>query len=137
MAFIYYLLPEWSPADGGTLDLFSTGPSGHPDRVVEQLLPENNMLGFFQVSPVSFHQVAEVLSDKTRLSLAGWFHGPTLLRPALAALAPHPTVKFGDIDETVFYSWINPAYLDPGTQAEIGDKFEKSSRQVRGKLDAS
>ena len=76
VAFIFYLLPDWSPADGGTLDLFSTSPSGHPDLIVERLLPENNMLGFFQVSPVSFHQVSEVLSDKTRLSLAGWFHGP-------------------------------------------------------------
>ena len=52
-------MPEWTPADGGTLDLFSTGPSGHPDRVVvERLLPQKNHLGFFQVSPDSFHQVA-------------------------------------------------------------------------------
>ena len=42
---------------------------GNPYKVVETLLPQNNCLAFFEVSPVSFHQVAEVLSDKTRLSL--------------------------------------------------------------------
>ena len=36
----------------------------------------------FEVTPESFHQVAEVLSkDKTRLSVGGWFHGKSVPRP--------------------------------------------------------
>ena len=36
----------------------------------------------FEVTPESFHQVAEVLSkDKTRLSVGGWFHGKSDPRP--------------------------------------------------------
>lgn len=43
--------------------------SGNPSEVITRLVPENNSLVFFEVSAISFHQVSEVLADKTRLSL--------------------------------------------------------------------
>ncbi len=65
---------------------------GDPTVPVTSLVPKWNSFVFFevhqllahslrrqraiaQVSPVSFHQVSEVLSKKTRLSIHGWYHG--------------------------------------------------------------
>ena len=112
VAFIYYLVPPtWSEEDGGTLDLYSTdgssihhapsssGPSHHfpslpaasqqPDEVVQSLLPKWNSFVFFEVSPVSFHRVSEVMSaSQTRLSVAGWYHGPPLEYPEVQMNIP-------------------------------------------------
>lgn len=112
VAFIYYLVPpNWSEEDGGTLDLYSTdgscirhtpsscGPYHHfpslpaasqqPDEVVQSLLPKWNSFVFFEVSPVSFHRVAEVMSaSQTRLSVAGWYHGPPLEYPEVQINIP-------------------------------------------------
>ena len=50
--------------------------------MVQSLLPKWNTFVFFEVSPISFHRVAEVLAaSRTRLSIAGWFHGPPLEYP--------------------------------------------------------
>jgi Rps23 Pro-64 3,4-dihydroxylase Tpa1-like proline 4-hydroxylase len=95
IAYIIYLVPEdWdAERDGGTLDLFGAdAATGMPTRVARRLAPEFNSMAFFEVSPVSFHQVAEVLSDCAhgpRLSVSGWFHGaaPTR-RPAVPLVAP-------------------------------------------------
>lgn len=89
-----------------------------PQSIVKSLVPSWNTLVLFEVSPVSFHQVrinilvftislkrlrleitlfgvsfflqvSEVLSqDKCRLSLSGWFHGPSLERPPRHTVAP-------------------------------------------------
>ncbi|XP_066984448.1 prolyl 3-hydroxylase OGFOD1-like isoform X2 [Macrobrachium rosenbergii] len=81
VAYILYLTPPWYEKDGGTLDLFDVDNKGQPRDVVTSLLPKWNTLAFFEVSPVSFHQVREVLSrNKTRLSINGWFHGPSVKR---------------------------------------------------------
>jgi Rps23 Pro-64 3,4-dihydroxylase Tpa1-like proline 4-hydroxylase len=85
IAFILYLVPEeWSALDGGSLDLFSVDPhTAMPDRVVRTITPSFGAFAFFEVSPVSFHQVAEVLSAAKgpRLSISGWFHGKPFARP--------------------------------------------------------
>lgn len=58
VAFIFYLVPEdWSKEDGGALDLFSVDAEGQPDKVVVSKVPKWNSFLFFEVSPVSFHQV--------------------------------------------------------------------------------
>ncbi|KAH9383044.1 hypothetical protein HPB48_023766 [Haemaphysalis longicornis] len=82
IAFILYLTHGWMLEDGGTLDLFDVDSNGQPRDIIHSLVPRCNGFAFFEVSPVSFHQVAEVLSeDKVRLSVGGWFHGPPIKRP--------------------------------------------------------
>ena len=78
------------------MDVFSPGAEHfQPKQIVKSLIPSWNTLVFFEVSPVSFHQVSEVLSEeKSRLSISGWFHGPSLTRPPtyfepLIARSPH------------------------------------------------
>jgi len=128
VAFIYYLVPkDWGPEDGGSLDLFTTDQQGNPGQVALRLTPSHNSLAFFEVSPVSFHQVGEVTSSRTRLSLGGWFHGTTGPRPPRPPPPRVPCLRAGDIPEEDFFAWINPAYLAPDTQAEVQTKFEETS----------
>ncbi|KAL1007289.1 hypothetical protein UPYG_G00084580 [Umbra pygmaea] len=128
VAFILYLVPPWESSDGGTLDLFSTESNFEPHCVVKSLVPTWNTLVLFEVSPISFHQVAEVLSeDKCRLSLSGWFHGPSVERPPRhmeASLARSPHLPR---DETLLLEWLNPLYLDVSYQAQVQEEFEDSS----------
>lgn len=130
IAFIYYLVPNsWSASDGGTLDLFDSDEKIQPKNVVKSIVPTRNTFLFFEVSEISFHQVAEVLSEtKTRLSLSGWFHGPPLARqpqPLVDTLPP--AVPFGSIEEEVFYAWFNPLYLAPEVQTDVRSRFEADS----------
>ncbi|XP_069127240.1 prolyl 3-hydroxylase OGFOD1-like isoform X2 [Argopecten irradians] len=130
IAFIYYLVPpSWSDKDGGALDLFTVNDDGQPADIVKTIVPVRNNFLFFEVTPVSFHQVAEVLSeDKTRLSISGWFHGPAIKRPA-AFEEPHPPlVQAISIEEDVFFDWINPTYLDMVSQSDICERFEEESQ---------
>ncbi|XP_056382244.1 prolyl 3-hydroxylase OGFOD1 isoform X2 [Hyla sarda] len=127
-AFILYLVPEWSEADGGTLDLYNTDERTQPGFIVKSLVPSWNTLAFFEVSPVSFHQVSEVLTEeKCRLSVSGWFHGPSVERP-LRCLDPAP-IRNPHIprDHEILYEWINPAYLSFEYQSQIQEEFEESS----------
>jgi len=127
IAFILYLVQgEWKEEDGGGLQLFTTA-EGHPDKIVQTLLPKNNSLVFFEVSPVSFHQVGEVLSDKTRLSLGGWFHGKSLPRPEKMPMYQEVAKTSEDISEELFMSLINPMYFNIQMQSEIQAKFEETS----------
>ncbi|XP_013406972.1 prolyl 3-hydroxylase OGFOD1 [Lingula anatina] len=129
IAFILYLVPPWKQSDGGALDLFDMDEHGQPKTVVKSVLPAWNNFAFFEVTPASFHQVAEVLtSDKTRLSVNGWFHGPTVPRsaPPYDEL-PRPLQKYVSVPEEFLYEWINPIYLDMEVQAEIQEKFENES----------
>ncbi|XP_022105477.1 prolyl 3-hydroxylase OGFOD1-like [Acanthaster planci] len=128
IAFILYLVPPWEEKDGGALDLFKVDEHGQPSQVVKSLLPKWNNFVFFEVTPVSFHQVAEVLAqDKCRLSVSGWFHGPPVDRPApyvepRLALQSHCTLQEDEI-----FEWISPLYLDPLSQSEIQDRFSDDS----------
>ncbi len=128
VAFIYYLVPpSWREGDGGSLDLFNTDDHGRPREVVKSLYPSMNSFAFFQVTPESFHQVAEVLTrDKTRLSVGGWFLGRTPERLPKDKVARSATQQPNDISEE-FYSWINPLYLDEETQSEIRENFSANS----------
>lgn len=77
IAFILYLSKDWTPEDGGALDVFDTDENGQPKDVVKSLIPEYNSLIFFEVVDNSYHQVAEITSqNKSRVSINGWFHGP-------------------------------------------------------------
>lgn len=128
IAYILYLVPAWEASDGGTLDLFDTDKNGQPKNIVRSLVPQWNTFAFFEVSPISFHQVAEVLSkDKTRLSINGWFHGPPIDRPPKYEEPPRPFLCPKHVEEDVLYSWINPAYLEESTQKTIRKKFGTDS----------
>ncbi|KAG8200576.1 hypothetical protein JTE90_000647 [Oedothorax gibbosus] len=124
IAYIYYLVPEWEEKDGGTLDLFNT-VKGEPSEICTSLVPAWNNLIFFEVSPVSFHQVSEVLAYKTRTSISGWFYGPPL-KPNTHTIEKiefmPPTTIPVDIKQ-----WINPQYLEAETQLTIRDSFEETS----------
>ncbi|XP_006882574.1 PREDICTED: 2-oxoglutarate and iron-dependent oxygenase domain-containing protein 1 [Elephantulus edwardii] len=128
IAFILYLVPPWDKSLGGTLDLYNVDANLQPKQIVKSLVPTWNTLVFFEVSPVSFHQVSEVLSEeKLRLSVSGWFHGPSLTRPPshsepLITRSPHIPQ-----DHEILYEWINPVYLDMNYQLQIQEEFEESS----------
>jgi Rps23 Pro-64 3,4-dihydroxylase Tpa1-like proline 4-hydroxylase len=79
VAFILYLVDEdWNEEDGGQLELFSIDEYGQPKDIIRRIVPRWNTLVFFEVTPISYHQVAEVRSKtKQRISLSGWLHGPS------------------------------------------------------------
>jgi prolyl 3-hydroxylase /prolyl 3,4-dihydroxylase len=54
---MYFVDEEWSPEDGGTLDLFDHDADGLPTAIVKRLTPCWNSFGMFAVSSVSHHQV--------------------------------------------------------------------------------
>ncbi|XP_059099448.1 prolyl 3-hydroxylase OGFOD1-like [Tigriopus californicus] len=132
IAFIWYLVPpSWKEKDGGALDLFQTQANGDPGEVVKSLTPTHNSFVFFEVTPKSFHQVNEVLTqDKTRLSVGGWFHGSTQPRPTKTSMAivsnsvPKPPTE---TEEELFFSWINLEYVDDTMQMQIRVEFEENS----------
>ncbi|XP_066569624.1 prolyl 3-hydroxylase OGFOD1 [Amia ocellicauda] len=128
IAFILYLVPPWEQSDGGTLDLYSTDKNYQPEKIVKSLVPSWNTLVFFEVSPVSFHQVSEVISeDKCRLSVSGWFHGRSLERPPRYTEPTLPRSPHRPHEEQLLYDWINPVYLDMAYQAQVQEEFEESS----------
>ena len=84
-----------------------------------------------QVSEKSFHEVAEVLtSDRTRLSVGGWFHSDSNpSRPQPKSLGPTTRCHLPpfDISRDDFLAWINPVYLEEETQMEIKVTFKATS----------
>jgi prolyl 3-hydroxylase /prolyl 3,4-dihydroxylase len=59
--------------DGGALELFNS-KRGEPTTIEKSYPSRFNTLTLFKVSPISFHQVAEVINNK-RYTITGWFHG--------------------------------------------------------------
>ncbi|KNC86317.1 hypothetical protein SARC_01541 [Sphaeroforma arctica JP610] len=82
IAFIIYLSPaDWSSGkdEGGTLGVYDSviGVDGKLEPTpnpMHKLPPTWNTLSFFEVSERSFHQVEEVIGNRTRYSVGGWFH---------------------------------------------------------------
>uniref|UniRef100_A0A8C5PS26 Prolyl 3-hydroxylase OGFOD1 n=1 Tax=Leptobrachium leishanense TaxID=445787 RepID=A0A8C5PS26_9ANUR len=130
-AFILYLVPEWLDEYGGSLDLYNTDENTQPGAIAKSLIPKWNSLVFFEVSPVSFHQVSEVLCEgKCRLSVSGWFYGPYLERPPpywdpLPLRSPHIPH-----DHEILYEWVNPVYLSVDSQSQIQEEFEERSEML-------
>ena len=108
-----------------------TADNEEPSKIVESVIPKWNSFAFFEVNPVSWHQVSEVLSDsKIRLSVNGWFHGPPRVRPN-RYLEPQPSTDSAtDVPLEVVKSWINPLYLNDSTQLEIQSRFGELSEIV-------
>ncbi|KAL7978695.1 hypothetical protein Chor_013184 [Crotalus horridus] len=72
--------------------------------------------------------VSEVISkEKCRLSVSGWFHGPSLPRPPRPVEPQIPRSPHIPRDHEILYDWINPVYLDMDSQAQIQEEFEDRS----------
>lgn len=71
IAFFLYLSDLPAKA-GGRLQLFGS-QEGKPATIEKNIPPRFNTFAFFQVSPLSFHAVEEVINSK-RLAISGWFH---------------------------------------------------------------
>ncbi|KAG0268798.1 Prolyl 3-hydroxylase ogfod1 [Actinomortierella ambigua] len=131
IAFILYLVDDdWSAADGGALDLFKCDTNGHPVEVVQSLVPSRNSLAFFELSPMSYHQVAEVLSKtKSRVSISGWFHG------ALQTKLVSKSMPFRSLEENqveTLEGLINPDYLTKAAMKNILNVFlDQSSIELQ------
>jgi prolyl 3-hydroxylase /prolyl 3,4-dihydroxylase len=85
VSYILYLTePDWDVSEGGALELYdSYSLSGDAAAIRREpetcpsktLLPLFNSMAFFIVEPgVSFHAVQEVLGERPRLSVQGWYH---------------------------------------------------------------
>lgn len=141
IAYILYMVPpSWSAADGGALDLFSTDSQGQPDRIVKSLVPQWNNFAFFEVSPVSYHQVSEVLTsaedidertggNKVRVSVSGWYHGAPIVRPP----PPPPVVPdFRPLlapaaSGSKLEDWLSADYLKSSNIVKISQQFQRES----------
>ncbi|PIN74387.1 hypothetical protein COV20_00490 [Candidatus Woesearchaeota archaeon CG10_big_fil_rev_8_21_14_0_10_45_16] len=71
VAFIYYL-SSLEKKDGGALALYSA-KDGKPLKIAKRIQPQFNTFIIFQVLPESFHEVEEVIVNKERLAVSGWF----------------------------------------------------------------
>lgn len=90
VSYIIYLTdpaPTWTDEDGGRLELYEAVAEhdGDKSRCVpgtlpaKTVLPVFNSMAYFEVQPgVSFHSVQEVLCDRPRLSIQGWYHAKEL-----------------------------------------------------------
>ncbi|KAF9187499.1 hypothetical protein BGZ51_001113 [Haplosporangium sp. Z 767] len=131
IAFILYLVDEdWCAADGGALDLFKCNETGYPVEVAQSLVPVRNTLAFFELSSVSFHQVAEVLSrDKSRISISGWFHGPLQTKLVSKTM---PFEPFSQESATSLEDLLNPDYLSKSAIENICNVFlDQSSIELQ------
>jgi len=73
IAFMIYL-SSLEARDGGKLILYRT--KGKIPREEEKaIIPQFNTFVFFKVSEKSFHEVEEVIINKQRITIGGWFHG--------------------------------------------------------------
>lgn len=128
IAFILYIMDDWSVEDGGALDLFDTDEDGFPRDVVKSLVPEYNSFVFFEVVDNSYHQVAEIMShEKMRWSINGWFHGPKRSiyrpqRPIRTKSLIEPNSATVELD-----SWISKNYLSSDIVKQIQEEVEANS----------
>ncbi len=72
LAFILYLSKNFTHKDGGGL-LLREDVSGKPGKIIETHVPIFNSLALFKVSRKSWHEVSEVLTNKSRYAVGGWF----------------------------------------------------------------
>ncbi len=73
IAYIYYL-SELKKSDGGALAFYNS-KHNQPTTITKRTQPTFNTLILFPVSKTSFHEVEEVVTDKQRIAISGWFHG--------------------------------------------------------------
>lgn len=134
ISYIIYLTePDWQESEGGSLELYEaqdestthdSGPSPIPST---RVWPDFNSMAFFMVQPgKSYHAVQEVLGDRPRLSLQGWYHATEPPKNIeLATLQQLKTIVTADeqklcknFEEPVAFSESDKEYLDRYIKAE-------------------
>jgi Rps23 Pro-64 3,4-dihydroxylase Tpa1-like proline 4-hydroxylase len=163
ISYIIYLTePDWKPEEGGALELYEpqldendTEEASLPIPV-SRAWPVFNSMAFFVVTPgSSFHAVQEVLGDRPRLSLQGWFHAKdppenmelaTLQQLKAKRNASHRdtvdaknvsniVMEFTEEDREYLKKYVQPEFLSEESMNEIQQRFEKdSSAQLRNFL---
>uniref|UniRef100_A0A6B2L3W4 Prolyl 4-hydroxylase alpha subunit domain-containing protein n=1 Tax=Arcella intermedia TaxID=1963864 RepID=A0A6B2L3W4_9EUKA len=129
IAFIWYLVdPSWSEKDGGEFCLYGND-GGQPEvDYCNKVVPEWNMVVFFETTPTTWHQVAEVLSNQDRYTISGWFHGSVIPRPPFLAEPPVPELLLDQLPSGFqIADYIDPQYLVEETQNLLKKRFGKDS----------
>ncbi|KAJ3166725.1 hypothetical protein HDU88_003208 [Geranomyces variabilis] len=162
VSYILYL-PDpdepWPASNGGALELYPVVEKGTPAvEPTVSIPPKWNQFVMFTVQPGhSFHSVEEVVVEKARLSVSGWFHVPQegeeghdAERDKGKAAASLDQLQEGVASPFVPYSaddaepaalsaadveylreFINPTYLNPRQLALVADRFlDESSIQL-------
>ncbi|KAJ3057144.1 hypothetical protein HK097_000072 [Rhizophlyctis rosea] len=162
VSYILYLTdPDepWDPKNGGALELYPVVKKGIPDVAPTVVIPPQwNQFVMFTVQPGhSFHSVEEVVVDKARLSISGWFHipqegepgydeerddgeAPSSLEqlqaeaddalPFVAYEEPVDDAVMGGLSEDDILSlkdYINPTYLNAKTLEQVSQRFLEDS----------
>ncbi|MCA9485656.1 MAG: 2OG-Fe(II) oxygenase, partial [Nanoarchaeota archaeon] len=70
ITYLYYL-SDLNKKEGGGFNIYKT-KNNLPTKIEKTLQPEFNSLLLFKVQKNSFHEVAEILSDKPRYTIGGW-----------------------------------------------------------------
>jgi len=73
LAYMIYLT-DLNKKDGGSLSLLDSKNS-IPTSSAKRIMPNFNKFIAFKVSEKSFHEIEEVISNKKRIALSGWFYG--------------------------------------------------------------
>uniref|UniRef100_A0A1X7UQF4 Prolyl 3,4-dihydroxylase TPA1/OFD1 N-terminal domain-containing protein n=1 Tax=Amphimedon queenslandica TaxID=400682 RepID=A0A1X7UQF4_AMPQE len=83
---------------------------------------------YYLVDPSWEKKDGVLTASKTRLTMSGWFHGPSLPHPSpykeVMPSMHHPLDK----PLEVLVEWVSPVYLDVGTQSQIREQFESESQ---------
>lgn len=72
IAYLFYFT-DFEESDGGSLNLFSS-KNNIPDKIIKKIIPRFNKFAFFEVFQKSFHEVEEVIAEKQRIAIGGWFY---------------------------------------------------------------
>ncbi|KAL9653005.1 hypothetical protein ABK040_015520 [Willaertia magna] len=146
IAYIIYLVPEdWNNEDGGHLDLFEVDNArlDQPVKVGASVVPSFNSISFFEVSPVSYHQVREVLrsveQEDDRIAVTGWLYSDIPVdRPThtINDISPleykEPNSDNSSVD---LKKWLNDSYLKTKTIDAVNQSFcDESSIELRSFL---
>lgn len=172
---IYMTEPDWKPEEGGALELYEpqlddslrlndtpASSSSSSPLPVARAWPVFNSMAFFVVDPGhSFHAVQEVIGNRPRLSLQGWYHAkhppenielatlqqlkarkqqqrrPNLPKAndAVDADDDEKNENFSELDKIYLQEFIQAEYLTEASMTEIRKRFEKdSSVQLRNFL---
>jgi Rps23 Pro-64 3,4-dihydroxylase Tpa1-like proline 4-hydroxylase len=72
IAFLIYL-SDVEKDEGGALALYEN-TEGKPTKITQRIHPKFNSFSFFEVSPISFHEVEEIVKPTQRIAIGGWLH---------------------------------------------------------------
>lgn len=154
ISYIIYLTePDWEPQEGGSLELYGPQIDDDPNSLpipAARAWPTFNSMAFFVVQPgASYHAVQEVIGDRPRLSLQGWYHATeppenielaTLqqlkkLNDEVAAdndrsdsklvvqFSEETAKEFSDDDKAYLSKYMKEEYLTDESMSEIQKKF--------------